>query len=82
MAEGYTLKWNGPEIISKYRQAQVAGVAEVATLSASSAAQNTPVVTGLAQGSVRAKSLLFRAAACFLFGEASAWTTISGLNCA
>ena len=54
MAEGYTLKWNGDEIISKYQQAQVAAIAEVATQSAVNAAINTPVVTGLAQGSVKA----------------------------
>ena len=56
MAEkGFTLKWNGDDIISKFKQAQVAGVAEVAALSVADAARDTPVKTGLAQGSVRAE---------------------------
>ena len=54
--QGFRLKWNGDEIISKFQKAQVAGIAEVATLAVGDAAADTPVKTGLAQGSVRAET--------------------------
>ena len=55
MAEkGFDLEWNGDAIVNQYRQAQVDGVNEIAVQCAVNAAQNTPVVTGLAQGSVKA----------------------------
>ena len=55
MAEkGFDLEWNGDAIVNQYRQAQVDGVNEIAVKCAVNAAQNTPVVTGLAQGSVKA----------------------------
>ena len=54
MASGFGLQWNGDAIVNQYRQAQVDGVNEVAVQCAVNAAQNTPVLTGLAQGSVKA----------------------------
>ena len=55
MAEkGFDLEWNGDAIVNQYRQAQVDGINEIAVKCAVNAAQNTPVVTGLAQGSVKA----------------------------
>ena len=55
MADGYTLNWKGPTVLNKTRKAQIGGVNEIATLSATGAAKNTPVRTGTAQGSVRAE---------------------------
>lgn len=54
MADGYRLDWKGDDVLSKTQQAQVGGVNEVAAECAVDAAKNTPVRTGLAQGSVRA----------------------------
>lgn len=55
MASDVKLDWKGDDIAAKVREAQIGGVNEVAVLCAADAAQNTPVRTGLAQGSVKAE---------------------------
>lgn len=55
MADGYTLNWRGNQVLNNVRKAQIGGVNEIATLSATDAAIDTPVRTGTAQGSVKAE---------------------------
>ena len=55
MPDGYTLNWKGATVLNKVRKAQIGGVNEIASLSATGAAKDTPVLTGTAQGSVRAE---------------------------
>ena len=54
MPTGYTLNWNGDQIIARIRNAQPAAIADVTTAAAEAAAANTPVDTGRAQRSVQA----------------------------
>ena len=53
--QGFDLEWHGDAILNLYRESQKAAVNEVAALCVVSAARDTPVITGLAQGSVRAE---------------------------
>ena len=73
--QGWDLEWNGDAILNRYREAQKAAVNEVAALCVVSAARNTPVITGLAQGSVRAEPARLEAATCSQSGDHSTWTT-------